>query len=338
MSVVAAPAATNAEQLRLMSVAARLYHVQEIRQRDIAERLGVSQARVSRLLRQAQDHGIVRKVLLVPEGLHPELEERIEEAYGLSEVYVVEVPGGDDAVPHTLGRTAAQFYPTGTLSGAVTGFTSWSTTLQEMALALDVSLPRSSTEYVVEMLGDLGSPEQQHTAARATQRLAQVVGAEAVFLRTPGVFRTARLRDAAVTDAHVQRALGLLDRLDVAFVGVGPPGLHSALRAGDNYFSAEQLRELDSLGVAGQLNQRFIDSDGHPVPTPLDGLVVGLTLDQLAAARRRVVVAGGTSKHAAIAAALRGGWVDSLMTDVGTARYLARHVERRPLSTSVTQH
>ncbi len=96
-------AGTSANQLRLMSLAARLYHVQEIRQRDIAERLGVSQARVSRLLRQAQDHGVVRTVLRIPEGLHPELEEQIEEAYGLNEVHVVEVPGGDEAVAHTLG-------------------------------------------------------------------------------------------------------------------------------------------------------------------------------------------------------------------------------------------
>ncbi len=333
MTTTAGPTGISPDQLRLMSLAARLYHVQEIRQRDIAERLGVSQARVSRLLRQAQDHGIVRTVLLVPEGLHPELEEQIEEGFGLSEVHVVEVPGGDDAVPHTLGWAAAHFLPAGTLAGRVTGFTSWSTTLQEMALALDDSLPRSSTKFVVEMLGDLGSPHLQHSATRSTQRLADVVGAESVFLRTPGVFRTTSLRDAAVSDAHVRRALTLLDELDVAFVGVGPANLHSQLREGDNYFDREQLDELRRLRVAGQLNQRFIDADGRPVATPLDGLVVGVTLDQLARARRRVVIAGGSIKHAAIAAALRGGWVDSLMTDVATARFLAQEVMRRPLST-----
>lgn len=332
MTTTTAGPGTSAEQLRLMSLAARLYHVQEIRQRDIAERLGVSQARVSRLLRQAHDHGIVRTVLLVPEGLHLELEEQIEEAYGLSEVHVVEVVGGDDAVPHTLGWAAADFYLGGTLSGRVTGFTSWSTTLQEMASALDDSLPRSSTRHVVELLGDLGPPRLQHAATRATQRLAEMVGAEPVFLRTPGVFRTVRLRDAAVADPHVRRALGMLDRLDVAFVGVGPPRAHSSLHLGDNFFDADQLGTLESLGVVGQLNQRFIDADGRPVATPLDDLVVGVTLEQLSHARRRVVVAGGSSKHAAIAAALRGGLVDSLMTDVATARFLARQVEDFPLS------
>lgn len=316
------PMEVGAAQLRTMLVAARLYYVQEVRQRDIAERLGISQAGVSRLLRQAQDFGIVRTVLRIPEGLHPDLEEQIEQGYGVTEVHVVEVPAGDAAISYALGWAAAHFFSIGTQLGPTLGFTSWSTTLQEMSAALNETLQRSGVKRVVEMLGDLGSPHRQHAAARSTQRLADRLGAESVFLRTPGVFSSGKLRDAALRDTHVNRALRLLDSLDVAFVGVGPAALHSALRSGDNYFTAEQLAELKAFGVVGQLNQRFIDASGRAVKTPLDDLVVGVTLEQLSHARRRVVIAGGRSKHAAIAAALRGGWVDSLMTDIETARYL----------------
>lgn len=328
------PMPGNAEQLRTMTVAARLYHVQGIRQRDIAQRLGVSQARVSRLLRHAQDCGIVRTVLMVPEGLHPDLEEQIEEGYGVAEVHVVEAPNGDGSLPFVLGRTAAHFSSAGALMGQVVGFTSWSTTLQEMAGALEGSLSRAGVRYVVETLGDLGSPRSQHAAARSTQRFAGVLGAEPVFLRTPGVVTTAALREAAMGDQHVRRALLLLDQLDVAFVGVGPPGLHSRLRTGGHFFSSEQIAEVTASGAVGQLNQRFIDASGAPVRTQLDDLVVGLTLDQLRRARRRVVVAGGEPKHAAIAAALRGGWVHTLLTDLRTARYLAAQLGReQPLAT-----
>ena len=63
MTATYSSAAVSADQLRTMSVAARLYYIQEIRQRDIANRLGISQARVSRLLRQAEECGVVRTVL-----------------------------------------------------------------------------------------------------------------------------------------------------------------------------------------------------------------------------------------------------------------------------------
>lgn len=308
------------ERLRLMAVVARLYHVHGVRQREIGTRLGMSQARVSRVLRQAEAQGVVRTVVAVPEGLHPEVEEAIERDFGVTEAHVVEL-GHTGDVAAALGRAAARHLAEATVGGAVVGFTSWSRTLQEMARALP-ELPRPGTRYVVEMLGDLGSPTLQHSAARATQAMAVALGAEPVFLRTPGVVATASLRDTALADAHVRRALRLLDELDVAFVGVGPAAVHSQLHAGDSYFSPEQLADVRAAGAAGQLNQRFLDGSGRPLETPLDHLVVGSTLEQLRRARRRVVVAGGADKRASIAAMLRGGWVDVLVTDLETARSL----------------
>lgn len=313
--------AGSAQVLRLSASVARLYHVHGVRQREIGTRLGMSQARVSRLLRQAEELGIVRTVVAVPDGLHPELEDRVEDRFGVAEVHVIGVRDGDDLAT-ALGRAAAR-HLADLLAGASTiGFTSWSTTLQALAFALPEQ-SRSGRSVVVEMLGDLGSPALQHTATRATQAMARALGAAPVFLRTPGVSASPALRAAALRDTHVQRALRLLDDLDVALVGVGPAAVHSQLKAGDSYFSPAQLEGLRSAGAAGQLNQRFYDESGRALVTPLDDLVVGVGLEQLARARRRVVVAGGRDKHEPLRGALRGGWIDVLVTDAGTATYLA---------------
>ncbi|MGN6782995.1 MAG: sugar-binding domain-containing protein, partial [Marmoricola sp.] len=168
----------------------------------------------------------------------------------------------------------------------------------------------------------LGSPSLQHCAAGATQAIATALGAAPVFLRTPGVARTPELRDAALTDSHVRSALALLDDLDIAFVGVGPADVHSRLEPGDAYFTTRQLAQARALGAVGQLNQRFLAADGSFVSTPLDALVVGSTLEQIGRARRRVIVAGGSDKVVPICAALRGRWVDTLITDTETASAL----------------
>lgn len=312
---------------RLMVVVARLYYVHGVRQREISERLGVSQARVSRVLRQAEAEGVVRTVVAVPEGLHPDLEDSIERSFGLMEVHVVEVAAGTGDVAASLGRAAARYFGEATVGGTVVGFTSWSTTLQDMALAFD-ELPRTGPRYVVEMLGDLGSPVQQHSAARATQAMATALGAEPVFLRTPGVL--ASWDPTVPRDAHVHRALALLDAMDVAFLGVGPVETHSASRPGDIGFSRRQLARARAMGAVAQLNQRFLDSAGRALATPFDDLVVGASLEQVAAARRRVVIAGGADKHESLAAVLAGGWVDVLVTDTETARFLAAHAPDAP--------
>jgi len=314
------------DQLRLMTMASRLYHEHGIRQRDIATRLGISQPRVSRLLAQAEEQGIVRTVVVAPEGIYPEPEEVLEDAYGLRECHVVEVLGGDDAIPRQLGSAAARYLNEATLWGPRVGFTSWSSTLREMVRSLD-PVRRSGVTDVVEMLGDLGAPLLQHEAGHATLRLAALLGAEPVLLRAPGVLATPELRAAVLRDAHVERALRMLDQLDVAFIGIGPADFHGPLHEGDNFFSADQLAQVRAAGAVGQLNQRFVDARGASLPTPLDELVVAITLEQLRSAGSRVVVAGGTTKWAPLHAALRGGWADVLVTDLASARYLISHAD-----------
>lgn len=310
------------DELRLMTMASRLYHDHDIRQRDIAARLGISQPRVSRLLAQAEEHGIVRTVVVAPEGIHSEPEEALEDAYGLRECHVVEVLGGEEAIPRQLGSAVARYLNEATLWGPRVGFTSWSMTLREMVRALD-PVRRAGVTHVVEMLGDLGPPVLQHEAGHATLRLATLLGAEPVLLRAPGVLATPALREAVVHDTHVERALRMLDRLDIAFVGIGPADFDGPLKE-DYFFSPAQLAGVRTAGAVGQICQRFVDARGEAVPT-LDELVVAITLEQLRAAATRVVVAGGTAKWAALRAALRGGWVDVLVTDLASARYLISH-------------
>ena len=159
-------------------------------------------------------------------------------------------------------------------------------------------------------------------AAAIEPNAAQAFQAEAVFLRTPGVMKSAALRDAALADVHVQKALRMLDELNIVFVGIGPADFHGPLEENDNFFTAEQLAEVRKAGAVGQLHQRFIDSEGQPVRTPLDDLVIGISLAQLRDAGRRIAVAGGASKHKALAAALAGEWIDVLVTDVESANHL----------------
>lgn len=309
------------EQLRLITRVARLHHLHGERQSEIAEKLGISQASVSRFLSLAEELGIVRTVVVSPEGLYPDLEDGLAEAFGLSAAYVVDVSSSGEGMAHVLGTAAARCLAAEFRGGPVVGLTSWSTTLREMVRSME-PLVNSGVQRVVEMLGDLGSPMLQHEAALATLQMAKALGAEAVFLRTPGVMASADLRNAAIADLHVRAALKLLDQLDVAFVGVGPADFHGPLEEGDNFFSAKQLAEVRAAGAVGQLHQRFIDAQGQPVKTALDDLVVGITLTQLRKARRKIAVAGGTAKHKALAAALAGKWIDVLVTDVNTANTL----------------
>ncbi len=313
---------------RLMIKVARLYHTHGMRQTDIAKRLQISQSRVSRLLTQAEEASIVRTVVAVPRDIHEELEDQVERLYGVSEVHVVDAVSGDEAeLARDLAHTMAALLHEVTFEAPVIGFTSWSKTLR---LVVDAMQPtRTRTEQVVEMLGDLGPPDVQHEAARSTQRLASLLGAQPVFLRTPGVMPTAELKELLLSrDAHARQALRALDSLDLALVGIGACHVDPVLQPGDNFFTEEQFAAMRAQGAVGEVCLQFIDAQGAPLRGGLEDMVIGVTAEQLKSARRRWAVGGGARKHEAIRAALLGGWVDTFVTDALTAEYLV--TDREP--------
>ncbi len=314
---------SDVESQRLMTKVARLYHSRGIRQTEIAGRLGISQARVSRLLRAAEEADIVRTVVVIPDGLYAELEEALEEAYGLDQVHIVDTADGDEGeLAIDLGQAAAAVLMSLPGESHTIGFTSWSRSLRQMALAMrPVRHPAKIT--VVEMLGDVGPPRLEHEATRATQRISDLFGAVPLFLRAPGVLTSPSLRAALIDhDAHTREAIAAHDRIDLALVGIGNCEIVPPLVAGDNFFSAEQFARAKALGAIGEVNLRFIDVDGNAVVSELDDLVIGVTLTQLKAAKRRVGVAGGHRKYQAVRAAVRGGWINTLVTDVVTGERL----------------
>ena len=127
---MATGSSTTPDLLRLTTRGASLYHERGLGQARIAEQLGLSQARVSRLLKQAEQLGIVRITVHVPEGVHAEVEQQLEERYGLDEAILVEVDEGalrdDEAVSRALASTVASYLELMVPSFESIGVSSWS--------------------------------------------------------------------------------------------------------------------------------------------------------------------------------------------------------------------
>jgi DNA-binding transcriptional regulator LsrR (DeoR family) len=105
-----------------------------------------------------------------------------------------------------------------------------------------------------------------------------------------------------------------------ALVGIGSIDPSPLLRESGNAWGATEQAELMRRGAVGDICLRFIDEFGNPVASDLDDRVVGIDLAIFRRIPRRIAVAGGPAKVAAIRAALRGGWINVLVTDLSSAR------------------
>jgi DNA-binding transcriptional regulator LsrR (DeoR family) len=302
-----------------------MYHEQHLRQPEIAARLHISQPRVSRLLRSATEMGIIRTTVVAPRGVFSDLEQAIEERYGLGEAVVVETLEGHDerGLLPALGATAAHYLHTTLLGGDTIGISSWSSTLLAVVDAMKPK-PSPVADRVVQVLGGMGVAEAQAQASRLTAGLARLTGASPVFLSAPGLVASAATRDALTADPSVASVLAVYRTLTVLLVGIGSLEPSVLLRQSGNAIAQQDQDELRRAGAVGDICLRFFDAAGQPVMSGLEGRVIGITADELRAVPRVIAVAGGTSKVGAIRAALLGKWINVLITDVQTARALVR--------------
>ena len=302
-----------------------MYYQRGMSQMRIAEQLGLSQARVSRLLKQAESLGIVRITVHVPEGVHADVEEQLETRYGLDELIAVETSEAasidDELMNQELASTVATYLELMVPTLESIGVSSWSSALLAGVNAMR-PVGAGETKRIVQVLGGVGFANSQRFATRLTERLAQLAKAEAIFMLAPGVVTSLAARDALLTDPSCRQALDRFGELSAVLMGIGSIPPSRMLRESGNVFSDADLVELRAAGAVGDVCMRFYDDAGRHIVTSFDERVLGIGVEQLRRTRRRIGVAGGRRKFEAIRSALRGGWVSTLVTDLDTAQRL----------------
>ena len=307
------------DRLALVTKVARLYHERGLRQPEIAQRLSMSQARVSRLLKEAVTLGIVRTVVIPPAHVFTDLEEALCDRYGLKDAVVCDyVEDEGPALLSSIGAAAGVYLETTLKSTDRVGISSWSETL---LAAVDAMTPRTvrTAEYVVQAIGGVGNPTAQVLATRLASRLAQVTGGKPRYLAAPGVVASAHMRDALLAEPYIKEVADTWHQLTVLIAGLGSLTPSPLLEQSGNIVSTADMDVLRAQGAVGDMCLHFYDADGNPVGSELDERLVGIDIPTLRAVPRRIAVAGGDRKFDSILAAARGGWMTVLITDARTA-------------------
>ena len=312
---------TSAEEIRLLTKVSKLYYEERMRQDEIVSRLNLSRSKVSRLLQQARDEGVVRITVFEPSGIYTDLETKLEKRYHLQEAIVVEAhqPENQAIVSREIGVAAASYFARTVRSDDTIGI-SWGSTLNEMVEELEpMDLPNVQ---VVQIIGGLGRPESEMHATDLCRRMARRLNCKMTLLPVPGIVDDQNTRAAFLSDSHVQNAINLFSKIRLAVVGIGAPSPDSVVMRDGEILSSDEMENLVRLGAVGDIALRYFDAYGESVNTELDQRVIGMGLAELAKVERVVGVTGGPWKKSAILGALRGNLINVLITDHVTATHL----------------
>ncbi|MFW5748214.1 MAG: sugar-binding transcriptional regulator [Chloroflexota bacterium] len=303
----------DTDKHQLLADVATLYYRNNLTQAEIAEKLGVSRPSVSRLLREARDLGVVQITINAPVRRSRSLGERLKAASPVSEVHVITAGSrGYSQVVEALGVVAAQVLQRKLQDHMVLGI-SWNTGVYQVVRALQHA--RRMDVTVVQLTGSANNVNPLLDGPDLARWLADTLGGRYMYLPAPMVVPSAEVREALMQDRTIKHRLSMARGADLALLGIGSviPPLCSMLQTG--YITEEDLNEISALGGVGDILGTFYDQDGQPLDIPLRNRVVGLQLHELHDIGCVIGVAGGGEKAKAIAGALRGGYIDCLVTD-----------------------
>jgi DNA-binding transcriptional regulator LsrR (DeoR family) len=310
----------------LMARAAWLYHVGGLNQEAAAHRLGITRARVNKLLAEARDKGLV-SITINPAnvGLLP-VEDAIAARYGLDFCICTPALGFDLASPRTdrllagfafraVGAAAAAHLRAHLAqnASAVVG-TGWGRTLEQMTLHLAGVSARGAR--FISLMGSL-TANSAYNPFEVVHALARATGGEGFVLPVPFIADSVEDRRVLMAQGTVQKALQIARSTTVGYISIGEVSETSLLRQQD-MISAREMAELRAAGAVGDTNGLFFDAAGRAVDHPLNRRTIALGFDDLRRANIVALVAG-TAKLAAARAFLCSGVARGLIIDGDTA-------------------
>lgn len=319
------PRTSDAIDVRLLSKVCLLYYNHGLKQQEIADRFQISRPKVSRMLSQAKEEGIVKFSVQFPEGNYVELESKLEKKFGLKEILIVDnLSDSEDAedaisIKRQLGNEAAMYLHRIISEGNTIGM-SWGTTLQAMVDALSPQPVKNA--HVIQTLGGVGPAEKKEHAADLCRRLAQLLNAKLSLLPVPGIVSSIEARETLTADKKINALLKSIPKIDILFLGIGALSTNPVLQMKYDEISQDICREILTSEAVGDVALRFFDQHGREVESRLKDLVLGISIDQIRNIDTVVGIAGGSEKFEAILGALNGKLINVLITDKKIAEKL----------------
>lgn len=311
----------------LLILAARLYFLDGMSQSTIADLMNVSQAKVSRLLAQARERGLVR--ISVPEykARDAGLEAGLKQALDLDAVVIrsfADLLGPDLRL--MVGHFAAPIVGEW-LGAAKVVAVAGGRTVQALVGGVRPSAPIGGLE-LIQAMGNIDANPGPYDASELARLLARNWGGRFQTLNSPALLPDPETCRNFLALEAIQKVLRRLEEADFALVGVGT--LKNSVFLERSVLAPQDVEILRASGAVGEILGRFYDASGQECRTPFRERVVSLGLDGLRRVRRVIGVVSGSDRGEAILGAVRGGLLKGLVIDDGGASALLKAARDDP--------
>ncbi|MGN0417462.1 sugar-binding transcriptional regulator [Anaerostipes faecalis] len=304
----------DSEKRNMLATVANLYYNSDMTQNQIAERFFTSRSKISRMLKEARQLGIVEITIREPWDRNMELEQEFIRRFRLKDVRIINPKEANNTmVLQKLGEVAAYYLDNLIDANTILGI-SWGNTMYHTVKAVNTSknIPLS----VVPIMGAANVRKPERDALDLSKELAYAYGGTYHYIYAPLFVNSSDVKKSLEEDPTIKECLNLARNANIILTSVGSI-VYKSWKA---YLSTRDLYHLEHKGAIGHIGGHFYDKNGIEVITPMAGKMIGLGLEDIKRVENVVCVAGLEMKSEAILGAMRGGYIDTLITDEACAQ------------------
>jgi deoxyribonucleoside regulator len=300
--------------------AAYLYYLKEKSQNEIAEVLNISVPTVSRLIKKAKEEKIVEFVIRDPYLECIDLEEKLKKEFNLKDVVIAPNEIRDTAKMDTAENTkklvaleGARYLQRIITEKDVLGI-SWGQTMYYLIQYLNPC--QKVNGKFVTMHGSISGLKSDFDVRTLVSRTSMVFGGKNYSLLAEALLSSPEVAASIKNEKYVKQVYEMFDQITISICGMGSfyPQLDSLL-CKSKYLTEEEIDNLRKNDVVGDIVLRFFDKEGKECETNFKDRTIAIELEQFKQIKTKISVVSDEVKTHTTLAALKGGFVDVLITD-----------------------
>ena len=296
----------------LMAKAAWYYYFENLTQQQISDQIGVTRLRVVRLLEKARETGMIQFSLRRGSEDRLEAEKRLKERYGLEDVFLVPGPADPSRTNANIAKAASMYINERLKENSVINIGYGDTPGRVLN---NLATMAESTITCVSLTGGV--------SYYLPNTLSNVFNAKLHLIPAPLLASTSEMAEAMRKEESVQQISRMISHAELSVVGIGSMDM-SATIFHSGILNNNDLLYLSMKGAKGDVLSHFLDSEGNPVSSPIEDRLIATSLDKLRNLHHVIGVAAGKVKAEAIRSALKGHFLDILITDTDTAQAIQK--------------
>jgi DNA-binding transcriptional regulator LsrR (DeoR family) len=171
----------------------------------------------------------------------------------------------------------------------------------------------------VQLVGVLGSTKHTYSGQVLVENLTRKIGGKGMYLYMPFLVENENIANILMKDKSVKEVISLGKKCDVAILGIGSTKSKFCSLYQGGHINLTDLSKLQEAQAVGDVCGHYFNISGELIDVEFQNRLIKVKKDDLLNIPIRLAVAGNIAKVEAILGAIRGGFINNIVTDNFTA-------------------